>query len=106
MEVNREMSSVNMELDELERALRYYAKDESEAFVEVTVYTPTSPWVAIGIFALMMLLQLAGPAAMVLVIVLIARKRRQKKQESGMADATAELPAIESLADERKQNML
>ena len=106
IEVNREMSSVNMELDELERALRYYAKDESEAFVEVTVYTPTSPWVAIGIFALMMLLQLAGPAAMVLVIVLIARKRRQKKQESGMADATAELPAIESLADERKQNML
>ena len=106
MEVNREMSSVNTELDELERALKYYAKDNSEAFVEVTVYTPTSPWVAVGMFALIMLLQLAGPAAMVLVIVLIARKRRQKKQESGVADASAEPPAIERLSDEGKQNML
>ena len=83
IEVNRELSSVNMELDSLERMLKYYAKDESEAFVEVTIYEPTSPWVAFFIVAGVFFAQYIFPLLVVVLIVVIAKRRKKTaKKES------------------------
>ena len=106
VELIDKIASITFEIEQIEQKLKHYALDDRESFVEVTIYEPTSPWVAFLIVAGFFFAQYIFPLLVVVLIVVIAKRRKKTSGKESVETTETKETAVEDLTSQTKQDML